>query len=87
MSYIWPDTNGNPVNMTALTNEQLLSNTQRLVDSHRRFLDDCLKQIAEGDEFEVSVYHMYNTVMTFTGRIKAMIDECQSRGLALNINR
>ncbi len=87
MSYQWPDENGRPVNLTVLTDEKLLDDTQRIVDAYRRFLDNCLRQLANRDGFENSACHMNNTKMTFTGRVTAMIEECQCRGLPININR
>jgi len=87
MSYKWPDGNGKAVNLTTLTNEKLLDDTQRMVDAHRRFLDECLRQLANSDEYDISICHAHSTKMTFTGRVKGLIEECQSRGLPININR
>lgn len=74
--------------LSDLTNDQLLRDTQRMVDAHRRFLDECMRQIANSDEFDISRCDGHsNKPMAFTGRLKAMVDECTGRGLDLNTDR
>lgn len=87
MSYTWPDENGNPVTLSELMDERLLSDTQRMVDAHRRMLDDCMRQVASSNtSYNVCDGHTHKPIV-FTGRLKAMVDECTKRGLNLNTDR
>ena len=66
--------------LKAMSATDLLAETQYWVDSHRRTLDDCLAQVGMTSEHD-------NTVMTFTGRLHDMVEECQIRGLLINVDR
>ncbi|MHA2265912.1 MAG: hypothetical protein ACXAEN_26260 [Candidatus Thorarchaeota archaeon] len=85
--YQWPDERGRPVVISVINDQQLEDDTQRLVDAHRRFLDDCLLQLMDGEAFDVAEYHKLNTKMVFTGRLKVMVDECRTRGIEINVDR
>ena len=90
MSYTWPDSSGKRVDINLIDDITLLADTQRLVDAHRRFLDDCMRQLAEQEEYYLVMYKEDADkirTMTFTGRLKAMVDECVYRGLGLDISR
>jgi len=51
-----------------------------LVNAHRSVLDACLVKYASVNELPVEQCHDNITKpMAFTGRIKAMVDECKKR--------
>jgi hypothetical protein len=90
MSYQWPDQNGRPVDLTSLSHDQLLADTQKLVDAHRNLLDQALLKLAQDANYGSLTppdTHSLNTKMQFTGRTKAMIEECQKRGLPIDVSR
>lgn len=59
-----------------------------MVDAKRNLMNQCMLQMADGDEFDMDMCDGHsNKPMMFTGRVKAMIDECVKRGLPLNTDR
>ena len=83
----WVNDTGESTPLQGVPNETLCAHVCRLVDARRRQMDDELLTLVQSDEFETKHIRRSMKELTFGPRMKALLSECERRGISIDKTR